>query len=426
MRLYQFALFSIVILELNNKVNGSSALNPKQKSGLKSYKRRSPRYSYDERRKTSRNYNSFGEFSGDDDSLTESISGGYEEEKVVSALEQIEKKNKKSKRRRKRKRKSSSRTNESGNESRIELATTKIKASKITSSREIGKAATTPQCEHTYEKNDDNIRNSLRPILPSTFPTEKQAPKVQEPPRQPSVTNANQRRRFVDQRDVMLTYTTPWVIAFLKKCRRDALLAVPRDYLADGFNLVHLPPVIERLSGQVISDDDKNYPLYKAALRVILSNEELGDSIPPTVQRAAEALYSLVHARYITSPSGLDTVHRLLKHNKDVFGKCPNPSCGGMPLLPYGASSEYSSDRNIHAAQRYCYCCGKVWQHWDSKVDGSAWGPSFCHLYLLTFGKIIAVSRERQGILPTNPSAIPTVFGFRVHSSALKRLYEVP
>eukprot|EP00547_Thalassionema_nitzschioides_P004016 CAMPEP_0194206632 /NCGR_PEP_ID=MMETSP0156-20130528/5602_1 /TAXON_ID=33649 /ORGANISM="Thalassionema nitzschioides, Strain L26-B" /LENGTH=297 /DNA_ID=CAMNT_0038933195 /DNA_START=622 /DNA_END=1515 /DNA_ORIENTATION=- len=294
---------------------------------------------------------------------------------------------------------------------------------KMNSSLDTQKVATS-RSEEKRENDNANVPNSYQPNTRSPFSTVQQVSKAQDTPQQHTVSRSSQQRRYTDQRDVILTYTTPWVISFLKKCRRDALLAVPRDYLADGFNLVHLPPIIEKLSGQTSSDDDNSYPLYKAALRVILSTEDLGDSIPPTVQHAAEALYSLVHARYITSPSGLETAHRLLKHNKDVFGKCPCPSCRGMPLLPYGGSSEYSTDRSLHAAQRYCYCCGRIWQHWESKVDGSAWGPSFCHLYLLTFGKIIAVSPERRGIMPANPNAIPTVFGFRVHTSALKRLYE--
>lgn len=419
-----FAIVLIVALELNAKVEGRSHSNPKYGSALKSYKNISARPSLKKRRKpTSRKDTSFVDFY-DDDSWNKKNG----EEELFSSLEKIEKKRKKLKSSKKRKRKSSSRTIEGSNKVKsttgaVPLTNNRPRMTKMSSSRGIEKMATS-RSEEKRENKNASVPNSYQPASQSSFTTEQQVRKAQDLPQQHSVTRSTQQRRYADQMDAMLTYTTPWVIAFLKKCRKDALLAVPRDYLADGFNLVHLPPIIEKLGGQSSSEDDKSYPLYKAALRVILSTEDLGDSIPPTVQHAAEALYSLVHARYITSPSGLETAHRLLKHNKDVFGKCPNPSCCGMPLLPYGGSSEYSADRSIHAAQRYCYCCGNIWQHWDSKVDGSAWGPSFCHLYLLTFGKIIAVSHERRGMLPTNPNAIPSVFGFRVHSSALKRLYE--
>ncbi|KAI2493241.1 protein kinase regulator [Fragilaria crotonensis] len=127
---------------------------------------------------------------------------------------------------------------------------------------------------------------------------------------------------MLEQRAAMLSYTTPWVIDFLQSRPNDALLAVPRDFLGDGFNLVHLPPLVERFVGSV----DLSFPLYKAALRLILSNEQLSD-IPPLVQQAAEILYALIHGRFVTSPRGLDTLRRTLMHHKEIFGKCPRPSC---------------------------------------------------------------------------------------------------
>ncbi|KAI2500656.1 protein kinase regulator [Fragilaria crotonensis] len=217
---------------------------------------------------------------------------------------------------------------------------------------------------------------------------------------------------MLEQRAAMLSYTTPWVIDFLQSRPNDALLAVPRDFLGDGFNLVHLPPLVERFVGSV----DLSFPLYKAALRLILSNEQLSD-IPPLVQQAAEILYALIHGRFVTSPRGLDTLRRTLMHHKEIFGKCPRPSCRGMPMLPHGDSIP---GRN---AQRYCFSCGQVWEWWDSKVDGSAWGPSLCHLYLLTYGKGLLGG---VGSMPQqNPTAtVPTIFGFQVHSAALRRLHE--
>ena len=139
--------------------------------------------------------------------------------------------------------------------------------------------------------------------------------------------------------------------------------------------------------------------------------------VPPSIQRAAEILYALIHNRFVTSPRGLDTLRRTLLHHKDIFGKCPRPSCRGMPMLPHGESFP---GRN---SQRYCCSCGQVWEWWDSKVDGSAWGPSLCHLYLLMYGK---ASLGGAGSMPqTNPTAtVPTIFGFQVHPAALRRLHE--
>lgn len=219
---------------------------------------------------------------------------------------------------------------------------------------------------------------------------------------------------MADQRSAMLAYTTPWVIDYVRARPKDALLAVPRDFIGDGFNLVHLPPVVERLSGS----NDMSFPLYKAALRVILNTEQPQD-IPLAVQRAAETLYALVHGRYVTSPRGLDTVRRILMHDKDAFGKCPRPSCRGMAMLPHGESAP---GRN---SQRYCCSCGQVWECWDSMVDGSAWGSSFCHLYLLTYGKGLLGGGDRITPHQQNPTATaPTIFGFYVHPAALRKLHD--
>ena len=221
-----------------------------------------------------------------------------------------------------------------------------------------------------------------------------------------------QKLSMLEQRAAMLSYTTPWVIDFLQSRPNDALLAVPRDFLGDGFNLVHLPPLVERFVGSI----DLSFPLYKAALRLILSTDQLSD-IPPVVQQAAEILYALIHGRFVTSPRGLDTLRRTLMHHKEIFGKCPRPSCRGMPMLPHGNSIP---GRN---SLRYCFSCGQVWEWWDSKVDGSAWGPSLCHLYLLTYGKGLLGG---VGSMPQkNPTAtVPTIFGFQVHSAAIRRLHE--
>jgi len=66
---------------------------------------------------------------------------------------------------------------------------------------------------------------------------------------------------------------------------------------------------------------------------------------------------------------------------------------------------------------------------WDSKVDGSAWGPSFCHLFLMTHGSEIFsllkqrgrtgyshVSQERTEEDPLYH--VPQIFGFKIHKAA--------
>ncbi len=197
-----------------------------------------------------------------------------------------------------------------------------------------------------------------------------------------------------------MSLTTPWARKFILSRPKDALLPIPREFLTDGFNLVQLAPIVER----VVRDSEEGgnaalppsppsspYPsLYKAALRLILeetenhpnpagslsSNHNTNGTKRQTqstftqsqIQKAAEVLYTLVHARYISSPRGLDTIRRMFLRNyevgtDEVFGKCPRMNCAGTPLLPFGISDGYDIDGDggiCRKSMRYCCCCGEV------------------------------------------------------------------
>ena len=231
------------------------------------------------------------------------------------------------------------------------------------------------------------------------------------------------------------------------------MLPLPKDYISDNFNLAQLPPIVERIGYQAMGDDaihvakalqqqriatteaasasaavitnsgtsstagqpvraiaqqksssSLSYPIYRRALRLIL-NEGIEDDqddtktdedliIPPyAIQKAAEALYLMIHARFVISPRGLEAIRQVMTMDNTVFGKCPRSTCRGTGLLPYGYSNDYTSANTASATtsksslcHRYCPSCGEVWISWDSKTDGCAWGPSWCHLFLMCFG----------------------------------------
>ena len=182
--------------------------------------------------------------------------------------------------------------------------------------------------------------------------------------------------------------TTRWVRNFLLTRPKDTLLPIPQEYLSDGFNLVQLAPIVERIvrmeGGYVppaVQTTD-SFPLFKAALRLILSNDD-GPTSPP-VQRAAEVLYTLVHARYVISPRGLDTVRRVLRRPdgtvNPVFGRCPRMNCRGMPVLPWGDSDNFDPRNSVMTrAKRYCPCCGEV----RRRCISSAWTLAFSVSHLI-------------------------------------------
>jgi len=212
--------------------------------------------------------------------------------------------------------------------------------------------------------------------------------------------------------------TTPWIRKFLSSRPKDSLLPIPREYLADGFNLVQLPLIVEIVGlGTTNIPTTTAFPLYKAALRLILQEHEEPTQVPPDVQRAAECLYILVHARYIISPRGLETVRRVLRE-QPIFGRCPRTTCRGMPVLPYCETSDYE----MCMAKSYCCNCGETFTNWDSKTDGAAWGPSFCNLLLMTYGKEFMQDLYRLQIPPSSVEenlVTPSIFGFKVHAASI-------
>ena len=244
-----------------------------------------------------------------------------------------------------------------------------------------------------------------------------------------------------------MSLTTPWARKFLLSRPKDALLPIPREFLSDGFNLVQLAPIVEQaveamnLRGEENLSDLTNVDLsvnrlslYKAALRLILEEDgEVKSSskapskyTPFQIQKAAEVLYTLVHARYVSSPRGLDTIRRMFKRNADVgieaiFGRCSRMQCGGMPLLPLGMSDRYDIGGMggiSRKAMRYCPSCGETFFMFDSKVDGSAWGASFAHLFLMAQGPEIFPAAKANPYTEKLPQSVPKIFGFPIHNFA--------
>jgi hypothetical protein len=308
---------------------------------------------------------------------------------------------------------------------------------------------------------------------------------------------------------------TPWIRKYLASRPKDMLLPIPRDYLADNFNLAQLPPIIEKIGYHAMGDDaisaatsmthqqhqqqlfaisegggDANrrfssiqsYPIYRRALQRILYDNVGRDEglyegggegqqqhtehdlvIPErAIQQAAEALYLMVHARFVLSPRGLEAIRQVMTMDRTVFGKCPRPLCRGTGLLPYGYSNDYTiasglqqhrlnhkpqqqdfhqqNHRDHHfgdgdpygrqsshhtLCHRYCPSCGEVWVSWESKTDGCAWGPSWCHLFLLSFGTQIFARELAAAAAATPVTATVTppqsrimTFGSATHGSA--------
>jgi hypothetical protein len=159
--------------------------------------------------------------------------------------------------------------------------------------------------------------------------------------------------------------------------------------------------------------------VYRKALKLLIQDTPVPESIPEPVERAAKALYGLLHQRYVLSPRGLDMLRRLLV----LPTNNPGGVCRGMPLLPIGDSDEFHTDGAAEdaatisdedastmgalveeanrRAKRYCACCRRVYFHWDSKVDGCAWGLSLSHLFLMVYlDEVFVEWKEHRQSIP--------------------------
>uniref|UniRef100_A0A1I7XU80 Casein kinase II subunit beta n=1 Tax=Heterorhabditis bacteriophora TaxID=37862 RepID=A0A1I7XU80_HETBA len=104
------------------------------------------------------------------------------------------------------------------------------------------------------------------------------------------------------------------------------MLLVDEDYISDNFNLTGLTEFV---------------PKFRDALDKILdlepddSNDESAVEAEE-VERMAERLYGLIHARFILSNKGLSMM--MEKFRDGDFGTCPRVYCQEHHLLPIGTS----------------------------------------------------------------------------------------
>ena len=154
-------------------------------------------------------------------------------------------------------------------------------------------------------------------------------------------------------------------------------------------------------------------PYYDYALDLILDSESLQNEIlteaqQEVVEHAAEALYGLIHARYILTARGLAAMAEKFK-NCD-HGRCPRVLCNGQPCLPVGLSDIPRQS----TVKLFCPKCEDVYyprSKYHGNLDGAYFGTTFPHLFLMSYPALRpAKATERY---------VPRVFGFKIHASAI-------
>lgn len=199
----------------------------------------------------------------------------------------------------------------------------------------------------------------------------------------------------------------PWIHWFCSLKGHEMFCKVERSYIEDGFNLYGLRACVANFSD---------------CLDLILDRIGPDDSDDSHLTQSACTLYALIHARYIVTAHGLDTMYN--KYANKEFGTCPLIQCNGQPVLPVGLKDDMGAD----TVKIFCPKCQCVYHppsmryrnaHGASSsaaVDGAAFGTTFPHLFLMTFSNLVPDG------LSTESSYIPRVFGFRVHPSSRQRV----
>jgi len=186
-----------------------------------------------------------------------------------------------------------------------------------------------------------------------------------------------------------------WIEWFCGLKGNEFFVEVPEDFIQDEFNLYGLSASVQN---------------YDYALDMILDNEsddELEEEQQEVIERNAETLYGLIHARFIVTALGLQLM--LEKLRQGDFGMCPRINCFGQQLLPVGLSDLPAQ----HTLKMFCPSCQEIYfpkytRH--SSIDGAYFGTTFPHLLVLQYPDII---QQRAC-----PPYVPKIFGFRIHPRA--------
>ncbi|KAJ1453606.1 casein kinase II, regulatory subunit [Pelagophyceae sp. CCMP2097] len=190
---------------------------------------------------------------------------------------------------------------------------------------------------------------------------------------------------------------SPWIAWFLSLRGNEFFCAVDEDFIQDDFNLTGLGALV---------------PFYDFARDMILDVERadeqaLTDEQQELIESAAEMLYGLIHARYITTNRGLRAMHA--KYAAASFGRCPRACCGGQAALPLGRA-DAPRGAKVHV---FCPRCQDLFVPRSSRaatLDGAYFGSTFANVFLLAFPDLVPA--------PASQAFVPRIYGFRIHKTS--------
>lgn len=127
----------------------------------------------------------------------------------------------------------------------------------------------------------------------------------------------------------------------------------------------------------------------------------------PNIENEMIKAYGLLHARYILTVHGLESMYK--NYIQDgLFPTCPRAFCRNCVCLPYGLSEKFGDS----FLKMYCPNCGDVYNIDDelliSHIDGSYFGSSWIHMFLLKYSDVLPISKRKQVY-------VPRISGFKLY-----------
>jgi casein kinase II subunit beta len=163
----------------------------------------------------------------------------------------------------------------------------------------------------------------------------------------------------------------PWIKQFCAKPEHRWFAEVPLAYAQDTFNSYGIQDYLPNhaLAREMMCDYHR--PTWSA-----LNDEQI-----QAVHDQAKHLYGLIHARWICTGDGLNTMRRKIFKARR-FGICPRFHCKGMPLMPVGLSPVPKR----HSVKLFCARCADIYfPPPDRQIDGAYFGPSFPSVFMIAF-----------------------------------------
>ncbi|KAM9955573.1 hypothetical protein ACTFIW_007503 [Dictyostelium discoideum] len=123
-----------------------------------------------------------------------------------------------------------------------------------------------------------------------------------------------------------------WIPWYCNLKGNEFFATIDEDYINDDFNLTGLSSLVQ---------------FYDSALGIILDSDPddpLSEDQQEALERSADILYGLIHARYILTPKGLAHMHE--KFKKAEFGRCPRVFCQNQPVLPRERQLQIQQKKN--------------------------------------------------------------------------------